>query len=281
VHLLLRLGEHLTDASENDLLFQYYDPIQDRRVRINPHAFLNEFASELGLDVHIDESGSKKAWHWQSRQFRRFFALLYFYRYGGSLEAVSAALRHHDLETTRGYLCLDGSLASYFRAEEYRFKRKIMESIANDNGEYSGPAANKLKKYRQKLQKLFSENITIMTVDEADLMIRFASKNMMIFRVKRWVNCCSPESADAVSTAKCHEFPTDKTEGPALENGGPTVCGKGCGHAMFSAANRNYIRETVTKRKDCMSKRPRNLFEQFERMNLLSMQRVVNSKVKG
>ena len=150
-----------------------------------------------------------------------------------------------------------------------------MNDIANDIGDHSGTAAKRLKRYSKQLRKLFRENLTIMTVDEADLMIRYASKKMMVFRPKPWVTCTCPENSDVVLTAKCHELPTDTMQGPAIENGGPSVCGRGCPHAIINAANQNYIGQNACD-VGASTAAPRNLFEQFQRMNLITIERLGN-----
>ncbi|TBF31483.1 site-specific integrase [Rhizobium ruizarguesonis] len=277
VQLLLRLGTHLTAATEKDLLFSSHDFYLGRQVKLRPHIFLNKFAAEEGLANYKTETGEDAVWHWQTRQFRRFFAVIFLYRFGGSLEALSHALRHDNLDTTRGYLSLDGNLASIYRAEEYRFKRKVMSDIANDNGGYLGPAAKRLKRYSENVRRVLAKRITIMTPNEVDLMIKYADRQFMVIRPRAWVTCTCPDTVEATETAKCHGQPTETKVGPALENGGPNACGKGCPHALLNAANQNYLLKRAATECDSAGGEPKNLFEVFRKLNFATVERLANA----
>ncbi|NEI04829.1 MULTISPECIES: hypothetical protein [Rhizobium] len=277
IQLLHRVGTHLTAATETDLLFSCHDFYLGRQVKLRPHIFLNKFAADEGLANYKTETGDDAVWHWQTRQFRRFFAVIFLYRFGGSLEALSHALRHDNLHITRGYLSLDGNLASIYRAEEYRFKRKIMSDIANDNGGYFGPAAKRLKRYCEHVRRVLAKRITIMTPDEVDLMIKYADRQLMAIRPKPWVTCTCADTVEATKTAKCHEQPTRTKVGPALENGGPNTCGKGCSYALMNAANQNYLQKRAEAEGDPGAGEPKNLFEVFRRLNFATVERLANA----
>lgn len=69
---------------------------------------MNDFASFVGLERENDEP-----WAFSEHQFRRFFAMMYFYRYEKSdLMTLSWHLRHTDFEMTLKYITdADGNLA--------------------------------------------------------------------------------------------------------------------------------------------------------------------------
>jgi len=262
-------------TSASNLLFRAFDPVLNRFVRLRPHLHLAAYTKELGLRSYKDANGVEHEWRWESRQFRRFFAMLFFYRYGGSLETVSYALRHYNLETTRGYLTKERDLRNLYRMEEYRFRRGVMEDIANNNGEYSGPVFKRLKRYSDGIKRVLREKLFVGTVDQVDLMLQFATREKLVIRPKRWVNCCCPVTSNAAMTAKCQSINGIASEpGPDPSNGGVSVCG-GCAWALRNRANEQYISQRLVEQSALVNEAqsPKNLYENLQLANLVELKR--------
>lgn len=275
ISLLKQLKGAVAAESGSKRLFMAFDPVLNRVVRLRPHMYLNEFAGELGLTSYTDGNGVVHEWPWESRQFRRFFAMLFFYRYGGSLETVSYALRHYNLETTRGYLAMERDLRNLYRMEEYRFRRRMMEDIANDNGEYSGPVFKRLKRYADGIKRVLRERLFVGTADQVDLMLQFATREKLVIRPKLWVNCCCPITSRAATKAKCQSangVPTGP--GPDPTNAGESVCG-GCAWALKNRANERHLSRRLAEQSAWVDEDqpPANLYEHLQRANLVELRR--------
>ncbi|WP_449357333.1 site-specific integrase [Alishewanella longhuensis] len=91
--------------------------------------YINEFAKFIGL---ADESVS--SWEFSEHQFRRLFAIMYFYRYEkGDLATLSWHLRHTDFNTTMVYLT-DEDFQLVMREVSMQFAK----DVASEPDEYSG-----------------------------------------------------------------------------------------------------------------------------------------------
>jgi integrase len=275
---LLKTLKNLTFASsDSNLLFNAFDPVLNRFIRLRPHLHLAKYTQELGLTSYADANGVVHDWNWESRQFRRFFAMLFFYRYGGSLETISYALRHYNLEITRGYLTKERDLRSMYRMEEYRFRRRVMEDVANDNGEYSGPIFKRLKRYSDGIKRVLREKLFVGTADQVDLMLQFATRERLVIRPKLWVNCCCPATSKGAIKAKCQSINGTPTgPGPDPSNGGESVCGQ-CPWALRNRANEQHLSRRLAERSAVVKEyqRPANLYENLQIANLIELERFV------
>lgn len=74
-------------------LFQWEAP-DGRVATIEVGRYLDDFSKLVGVPTYKARDGKGEPWHWHPHQFRRFFAVLYFYRFdGASIEALSHHLR--------------------------------------------------------------------------------------------------------------------------------------------------------------------------------------------
>lgn len=110
---------------------------------LNSARALNEFASFVGI--------SDRKWQFADHQFRRFFAVSYFWRGGGAdLAALSSHMGHFDYDMTIHYISniLKSKEFSHARDEKLR---DVLESVL-----YGEPAAgamgNVFKRMRRKIQ---------------------------------------------------------------------------------------------------------------------------------
>ena len=100
-HAITCLEEISADAraeTGNDSLWQYWSTNNGRFVRLRPKSELNTLSRFLDGEIH-------ERWKFHAHQFRRFFAMVYFWRYEpGDVAALAHHLRHFDLEMTRQYV---------------------------------------------------------------------------------------------------------------------------------------------------------------------------------
>lgn len=101
IALLEKWSEKSRALSGSDLLFQCRDIASDHIYPWTTKDHLTAFAKFVEADV--DALG--QSWKYSDHQFRRLFAMLYFWRFeGSSLTALSEYLRHFNLEMTKQYI---------------------------------------------------------------------------------------------------------------------------------------------------------------------------------
>lgn len=149
------------NLAPTDPLFRFFDPILNRVSHFHIHLTLDNYASSVNACSYLDSEETSREWHWQTRQFRRFFAVLFLYRYQGSIEALSHHLRHFNLEMTRSYLTLDPELSAIWLNEEWGFKKKLATAIATGDTSYTGAVGDRLKKTAKKLVEKFYGSLVV------------------------------------------------------------------------------------------------------------------------
>ncbi len=139
VGILEQLSESVrTDADQRILQFPTFGEAD--KVQFWSGGKMTDFAKHLNLP-----SDNGEGWRFSEHQFRRFFAMMYFYRWdGGDLASLSWHLRHTDFETTAAYLTdADGTRAFL----EVRDERLLSFAIGatNSNSKFSGGMSQEFK----------------------------------------------------------------------------------------------------------------------------------------
>ena len=108
----------------DDSLWQYRSKYNGRFVRLRPNAELNNLSRFVGEGIH-------ERWTFHAHQFRRFFAMVYFWRYEpGDVAALAHHLRHFELEMTRQYVTDDGFGQIWQDVAEER-QRDVLASVVD------------------------------------------------------------------------------------------------------------------------------------------------------
>lgn len=255
----------------DDTLFTYYDCVSKSVVECHAHLKLNQFAEKIGVSQY-EEGGETKKWPWITRHFRRFFAVLYLYRFQGNIEALSHHLRHFNLEMTRSYLTLDPELKAIWLKEEWGFKKKLAVSIAMGTDEYSGPMGDRLKKLARKMIERFYGQITIVEQELVDVILKTIDRRSYVFKPQYWVTCTCPNTQLASERANCRkiEGAEKPTLGPSFAHAAPPVCG-GCPHALLDKRNWTVIDGEINRLNALQENPPTTLFEQQQTGNLVKL----------
>ncbi|EJC80252.1 hypothetical protein Rleg4DRAFT_1873 [Rhizobium leguminosarum bv. trifolii WSM2297] len=238
------------DAAELDpesLLFEYVDPVSGKTATLVPEQHLNEFARSVGaVEYEVDDdSGQKLSWHWQTRQFRRFFAVLYIWRYKGKFESLSHHLRHFSLETTNDYVMLDHDNARTWTKEIWNFRIEVVRDLVTGRTTYAGPMGDRLNKLAKRLRTKFSE-VQIVPEVLAKTVIRQLDKMSVVLTPKAWVTCCCPRTENGCGKAACRKLAgfEPRSVGPDYASAGPTVC-PGCPWALIGPENLSFVDEEI------------------------------------
>jgi len=238
--------EETRPDSEADFLFRYLNTTTRRLAPSNAEGEINSFARSVGSHEYANDNGPKIPWKWNTRQFRRFFAVMFFYRYRGKIQTLAHHLRHFDLRMTADYVTLDAENEAIWTREHYRFQVNIAKELVEGRRTYTGAMGERLNKLVGRVRKAFEGSVTIVSEKMALVLMRTMKKQSVVIEPKAWVTCtCSRDRAGCVKAA-CRKVagfgPNDV--GPDFASAGPTVC-PDCPFALFSEENLGFIEEEL------------------------------------
>lgn len=242
VELLEVLSSKARAETQTDHLFQWMDADGDvSRLDVGRH--LDSFAEDVGLPAHTARDGTVAPWHWHPHQFRRFFAVLYFYRFeGAAIEALSHHLRHFDLETTRGYT-RDTDLMAIWSDVRWGYTRHYAGTVVRGERSMSGSAGNWLKRAANRILLTLQRKVQIVDPEKAGAVLAtIMHRKGMVLTPKPWVTCSCPTTADAAKKAACRRSVevVRGAKGPDFARAAPSVCGQ-CPHAIGERERASFI----------------------------------------
>lgn len=229
----------------SDRLFQWLNS-QGKIVNLDIGRHLDAFATTVSVPPHVVHDGVAQFWHWHPHQFRRFFAILYFYRFeGASIEALSHHLRHFNIEMTRRYVTMDPEVAALWTDVEWGYMGHIARQIVSGERSVSGAAGARLKRAAKHLIDTFRRRLLVVSPERvgaalASMMMRKG----LVLTPKPWVTCSCPSTHDAAKAAACRrseQLAPDAT-GPNFANAGPTVCSR-CPHGITESGKRMFVED--------------------------------------
>jgi hypothetical protein len=262
------------DQEQNfDNLFQWYDPILCRVTSPRVEEKINELAHSLGVIKHANDNGEQKTWEWETRQFRRFFAVLFFYRYRGQIETLAHHLRHFNLEITNDYVTLDPEVAQEWTREQFDFQVNIARDLVTGRTTYTGPMGDRLNRLVERVRRLYRENIAIYSETMAKIVVRTLKKQHLILTPKPWVTCTCPRSQAGCQKAACRKIAgfAERDVGPDFAAAGPAVC-PNCPWALIDDDNINFIEsELVAMKEGYQIENTPSIFAELQAANVLAI----------
>lgn len=282
VEMLRRISETARSGTQDDKLFQWLSP-DGELVRLPVAQHLDNFAALVNVPLHKPRGGEPVAWHWSPHQFRRFFAVFYFYRYEpGNIEALSHHLRHFSLEMTRRYVTEDPEVAALWTDTEWGYESHIARAIVAGERSFSGAAGEKLKKASHLWIDIFRRQLQIATPDRVGASLKLTMQRQgMVLTPKPWVICTCPQTSDAALKAACRRVgpEDDKAIGPNSAQAGPTVCAA-CPHAMTEGARQPFVEAEVLHLEGVARSRPRDgtIFGELEAARVVEIRHVRDTR---
>ena len=156
---------------------------------IYPHFYaaankLSNLSRFLGEDIH-------KRWKFHPHQFRRFFAMVYFWRYEpGDVAALAHHLRHFDLEMTRQYVTDDGFSRIWQDVAEER-QRDVLASVVDGSRWVRGPAGERLKARIDTLKHHYRRDVQVVAAKRSiEKLLRLAKKWGSACKLHAWRTIC-------------------------------------------------------------------------------------------
>ena len=282
VEMLRIISESARRETQSDALFQWLSP-DGEWTRLDVAPRLDDFAALVHVPLHKPRSREPEVWHWHPHQFRRFFAILYFYRYEfGNIEALSHHLRHFSLEMTRRYVTEDPDVAALWTDTEWGYMGHVARAIVSGERSIAGAAGEHLKKAARRLIDVFRRNLQVATTDRVGATLSvFMQRQGLVLTPKPWVTCTCPRTRDAASKAACRRIgpPDADAIGPNFAQAGPTVCAI-CPHAMTEGQRQPFVDLEVRHLEATSVSRPRagTIFGELEAARVLEIRHVRDTR---
>ncbi|MGN6448992.1 MAG: hypothetical protein ACTHLK_10435 [Brucella intermedia] len=262
-------------------LFEYLDPVTGKYSELSPERLLNPFAESIGAREYANDNNKKKTetWNWVTRQFRRLFAVLFFYRYKGKLETLSHHLRHFNLQMTNDYVTLDPDNAKIWTQEVWRYQVEIARDLVSGRSVYSGPMGKRLNKLVARLRDKFSSSVLVVSENIAKSLVRQMKKNQLVLTPKLWVTCTCPRNRKGCEKAACRKLAGfDSNEiGPDFSAAGAAVCPE-CPWALIGLENLAYIDKQVESMPaNAISVGGETIFAELQAANIVAIDGFRNS----
>jgi integrase len=235
------------DGAPDGPLFQYLDPVTRKFSELSPDKLLNPFAESIGAREYANDNNEKtETWNWVTRQFRRFFAVLFFYRYRGKLETLAHHLRHFNLQMTNDYVTLDPENAKIWTQEVWNYQVEVVRDLVSGRSVYSGPMGRRLNKLVARLRDKYSSSVLVVSEIMGKALLRQMKKNQMVLTPKPWVTCTCPRSRRGCEKAACRKLAGFDINdlGPDFAAAGPTVCPE-CPWALIGPENLAHMDEQL------------------------------------
>tara|TARA_B110000211_G_scaffold235034_1_gene308766 strand:+ start:3359 stop:5608 length:2250 start_codon:yes stop_codon:yes gene_type:complete len=186
VDVLTRLSELHRKETGEATLFKFKSPLFKNTVGFRFDETISRFLKVSGLSDQFDN------FNFSEHQFRRFFAIMYFYRYeSGDFEALSHHLRHLTYEMTIIYLSEIESGAILKSVQDEKIKR-LASRVQNNDTSISGPMAdelvNDLKNQLITESEQHEGQVNLLAEGETDLVIDFPHARGICFgRTPRFI----------------------------------------------------------------------------------------------
>lgn len=253
INVMIGLSEPARKFTGTQKIFQWLDPFTGEDdalpIALSPQGNLSEFAAHVSIPEHATEQGELKIWHWTSHQLRRFFAILYFYRYeGAQLEVLSHHLRHFNLEMTRVYVTKDPDVRALWLDTEWGYQGDLVRAIVAGERRISGGMGERLTKTARRLVALFRSRLQVVTSEKISTALKLILKRKgVVLSPKPWVTCTCPATERAAASARCRGGALSEgvVSGPDFSNAGPDVCSK-CPWAYIDESKEFFYRQELS-----------------------------------
>lgn len=254
MELLARLSARARSARSDDHVFYWMSPFSDKDepdcIQLDPSASLDDFARHVSPAMSARSQEANKGWHWTAHQFRRFFAIMYFYIYeDSSLEVLSHHLRHFSLQMTRVYLTRDPEQVPIWLDAEWAYRGDIARAAVAHERTLGGPMGARLRKVARRFSDVLRRRLSVVSPERVSAHVgKFMHRQGLVLMPKPWVTCSCPSSQAGALSARCRRGVSASAcvIGPDTSRAGPDVCAN-CPWAITSPTSRRRVGETRDK----------------------------------
>ena len=221
VNTAIKCMETLSDtarkATSRDCIWQFQLPGDKKCCDIRPGNYLNIFR-------YFCPTLSETEWRFSSHQFRRFFAVVYFWWYEkGDVVALAHHLRHFELEMTKHYVT-DIEFGKLWKDVQGEWQAKFVRDVVYGARSVGGKAGHRLNLHIRKLHQRFRKEVDVEKLDRVVARIlRLANKLGATFKQHVWGTVCAcPRKTSFVKHSNCKGV---AATGPDFANATEELCG--------------------------------------------------------
>ena len=231
-------------ATNQDCIWQFQQLRDGKCHDIQPRYYLNHFHK-------FSRSLSEIKWEFTAHQFRRFFAIAYFWFYEkGDVAALSHHLRHYDLDMTRRYVT-DTEFGRLWKDVQMEWQAEFVRDVVYGTRSVGGKAGHRLNQLIDKLLKHFRKDVEIVRVDRVvDRILRLVRTLGAPLKLHIWGTVCAcPRKTSFAKLANCKGA---SAIGPDFSNATEELCGT----CPFAIQTSNYIssaKSALTDRRNLTS----------------------------
>ena len=159
----------------NDSIWQFQAIDGNRAIGLRPHEELNNIVRHFDTEADLD-------WKFSPHQFRRFFAMLYFWRYEkGDVAGLSHHLRHIELEMTRRYVT-DNAFGRIWTDVEGEWRADFLRGAVEGARAIGGAAGERIKDQIDRMRRRYRKDVDVVARE------RIVAKLLRL--AKRWNAAC-------------------------------------------------------------------------------------------
>ena len=234
------LSETARQETNQDCIWQFRK-VRDRKCRdIHPERYLNHFHK-------LSPSLSEIKWRFTAHQFRRYFAIAYFWGYEGDVTALSHHLRHYDLDMTRGYVT-DIEFGRLWKDVQDEWQAKFVRDVVYGARSVGGKGGQRLKQLTSKLTQHFRKDVEVVSVDRVvNRILRLGRKLGVPLKLHIWGTVCAcPRKTSFSKYASCKG---SAATGPNFANATEELCGV-CPFAIQTSTYKSNAKSALTNRRN-------------------------------
>ena len=158
VRCMEAISEDARKSTGTDGIWQFQAHQGNKVRRLRPEQDLNNLTRRLDTEVSLD-------WKFSAHQFRRFFAMLYFWRYEkGDVAGLAHHLRHFDLEMTRRYVT-DNQFGEIWTDVEDEWRGDFLRGVVEGARSIGGAAGEHIKEQIEKFRRRYRKNVEVVTTE--------------------------------------------------------------------------------------------------------------------
>lgn len=227
VDILRRWSAPARMVSGGTRLFMFKRLTSNRVAIFRPTKALKQFVDFLSITSMPD--GTR--WEFKPHQFRRFFAIMYFWHYQyRDLTALSYHLRHLNPEVTKLYVT-ERESGAIFRYVNKEYTTTILTEAALGERNISGPFGERFKTVVRQLRSRYRRGVAVISPKLVRKTVeRFIEKSGRRLKAFKWGYCACGTKPQQLRTARCLEG-SDKNAAvaPDLSRSSFSTCGD-CPH---------------------------------------------------
>ena len=261
------LSETARQATNRDCIWQFHQ-LRDRKCRdIHPENYLNHF-HKFSLSL------SEIKWRFSAHQFRRYFAIVYFWWYEkGDVAALSHHLRHYDLDMTRRYVT-DTEFGRLWKDVQVEWQAKFVRDVVYGTRSVGGKAGHRLAQLIDKLRRQFRKDVEIVRVNRVvEKILRLVRRLGVPLKLHVWGTVCAcPRKTSFAKHASCKGA---SAIGPDFSNATEELCGI-CPFAIQTSTYISSAKSALAERKNLASGLTQDsLIHKFAASSCTNLQKII------